>query len=658
VTTKREEDELLRSAAPQTANSILIARRPAEQRSEFYLAEGQRLAHMGSWALSPAGRFDYWSPELFQIYGLDPAKGAPTLDEYLAGVHPQDRAVIAECLERMLRDRTGCDVKQRIVRPDGEVRHVRWVGVPDVDDEIFRGFVGTALDVTDQEHLIRELRKSEAELRQLIDIVPDFIFILAPDGTRLYANKRLLDYHGAGVSLETYRDATTIADYCHPDDLEQFVHERRQGLVRGAPFEIEGRQRGHDGNHRWFLFRYNPLRDEDGRILRWYGTATDIDDRKRTEQTLRRIEAYLAEAQRLGRTGSFAWNVRRREYVYWSAELYRIFGRDPAEGLPSFQSALDQFHPEDWSRVFEARQKAIREKTDYNYEIRLVTPNGDFKHLRVAGHPVVDDAGDVVELIGAAMDITAAKCAEEALRQAQADLAHVNRVTTMGELTASLGHEVNQPIAAAVTNANACLRWLTGDPPNLEEARASALSMVKDGMRAAEIISRIRLLFKKGAPQRELVDATELIREMIVLLRGELTRYAVSVRTELAADLPQLMADRVQVQQVLMNLILNGIDAMKDVDGTRELTIKSQRTENEELMLSVSDTGVGLPQQPDQIFNAFFTTKPHGTGMGLSISRSIVEAHGGRLRAADNSPRGATFHLFLPTKVEAPEWRP
>jgi signal transduction histidine kinase len=202
------------------------------------------------------------------------------------------------------------------------------------------------------------------------------------------------------------------------------------------------------------------------------------------------------------------------------------------------------------------------------------------------------------------------------------------------------------------------LHWLTGDPPNLEEARASALSMVKDGMRAAEIISRIRLLFKKGAPQRELVDANELIREMIVLLRGELTRYAVSVRTELAADLPQLMADPVQVQQVLLNLILNGIDAMKDVDGTRELTIKSQRTENEELMLSVSDTGVGLPQQPDQIFNAFFTTKPHGTGMGLSISRSIVEAHGGRLRAADNSPRGATFHLFLPTKVEAPEWRP
>ena len=246
------------------------------------------------------------------------------------------------------------------------------------------------------------------------------------------------------------------------------------------------------------------------------------------------------------------------------------------------------------------------------------------------------------------------KRAEEALRQAQADLARVNRVTTMGELTASLAHEVNQPIAAAVTNANACLRWLAGDAPNLEEARAAATGIVKDGTRAAEIISRIRLLFKKGTPQRELVDVNEVIREMIVLLRSEATRYSISVRPELAADLPQVMGDRVQLQQVMMNLINNSIDAMKDVDGTRELAIKSQRAENEQLMVSVSDTGVGLPlQQADQIFDAFFTTKLHGTGMGLSISRSIVESHSGRLWAADNSPRGASFHLTLPAKGRA-----
>jgi NO-binding membrane sensor protein with MHYT domain len=247
---------------------------------------------------------------------------------------------------------------------------------------------------------------------------------------------------------------------------------------------------------------------------------------------------------------------------------------------------------------------------------------------------------------------------EEALRQARADLAHVNRVTTMGELTASLAHEVNQPIAAVVANAHACLNWLAGDTPNLEKARTSAMSIVEDGTRAADIISRIRLLFTKASPQRELVDVNEVIREMIALLRSEVTRYSISVRTELEAQLPQVLGDRVQLQQVMMNLIVNGIDAMKDVDGTRELAIASRRAEHEQLMVCVSDTGVGLPPaQADQIFYAFFTTKPHGTGMGLSISRSIVESHRGRLMVADNSPRGATFQLILPTAVEAHERR-
>jgi len=243
--------------------------------------------------------------------------------------------------------------------------------------------------------------------------------------------------------------------------------------------------------------------------------------------------------------------------------------------------------------------------------------------------------------------------AEEALRQAQADLAHMNRVTTMSELAASLAHEIKQPIAAAVTDANTCLRWLTRENPDIEEARQTATRIVKDATRAAEIISRIRLLFKKDISERELVDVNELIRDMIVLLRSEATRYSISVRTDLARDLPQIMADRVQLQQVIMNLVINSIDAMKDVEGMRELAIKTQPSENEHFLLSVSDTGVGLPPQRDQIFNAFFTTKVYGTGMGLAISRSIVESHGGRLWAGDNSPRGASFYLALPTATGA-----
>jgi C4-dicarboxylate-specific signal transduction histidine kinase len=245
---------------------------------------------------------------------------------------------------------------------------------------------------------------------------------------------------------------------------------------------------------------------------------------------------------------------------------------------------------------------------------------------------------------------------QEALRLAQSDLAHVNRVTTMGELTASLAHEVNQPIAAAVTDASTCLRWLTRDEPDVEEAREAASRMVKDVSRAAEIISRIRVLFKKGTPQRELADINQIIRELADLMRSEATRHSISVRMELAAGLPQFIGDRVQLQQVLMNLLINSIDAMKKVEGARELTIKSQRVDNDELQVSVCDNGVGLPhQQADQIFNAFFTTKVHGTGMGLRISRTIVESHGGRLWASDNSPRGASFYFTLPIKADAHE---
>jgi C4-dicarboxylate-specific signal transduction histidine kinase len=262
-------------------------------------------------------------------------------------------------------------------------------------------------------------------------------------------------------------------------------------------------------------------------------------------------------------------------------------------------------------------------------------------------------------LAGIAIERKLAREERERLRQAQADVAHINRVTTMGELTASLAHEVNQPIAAALTNANTCLRWLMRDHPDLEEAREAASRIVKDATRAAGIISRVRLLYKKSTPQREMVDVNEAIREMIILLRSEVTRYAITVRTELAADIPRIMGDRVQLQQVLMNLIVNSIDAMKDVDGTRELVICSQQADAGQLMVSVCDTGVGLPpRQGDQIFNAFFTTKPHGTGMGLRISRSIVESHGGRLWAANNSPRGANFCFTLPTNIEAKEWAP
>jgi len=496
------------------------------------------------------------------------------------------------------------------------------------------------------------------------------------------------------------------------------------------------------------------------------------------EEKLQRSEAYLAEAQRLTHTGSWAWRVAGGDALHLSEEWYRIYGFDPEYGPPAFEHLLQRTHPEDRAKWKGAIDRAIDRKSDYEVEFRILLPNATTKYIHTVGHPVLNASGDLVQFVGSstditerkraeqatrllaaivesshdaivskslngvitswnkgaerlfgyaaeeavgqnitliipperrheertiveqltrgervdhfetvrmrkdgslldvsltispmkdasgrvvgasklARDITERKRAEEALRQAQTDLAHASRLTTMGEFTASLAHEVKQPIAAAVTDANTCVRWITRDEPDLKEAREAAWRTVKDAKRATEIINRVRLLFKKGTPQRELVDVNEVAREMIVLLGDEASRHSISVRTELAEDLPHVIGDRVQLQQVLMNLIVNGVDAMHDVDGPRELIIKSQPAENNELLLSVSDTGVGLPRhQADQIFNAFFTTKTHGTGMGLRISRSIIESHGGRLWAADNYPRGASFCFTLPTKADADE---
>jgi PAS domain S-box-containing protein len=387
----------------------------------------------------------------------------------------------------------------------------------------------------------------------------------------------------------------------------------------------------------------------------------EIVKHNQVEAELRMSEAYLAEAQRLSHTGSWAWSPPPGDIRYWSDECYRVQGFDPKGEQPRFEEFLQRIHPDDRARIAEVIERAVREKDDFEFDYRILHPGGEIRDARSVGHPILGPSGDLIEFVGTIIDVTDRRQAEEErerLREVQADLAHASRMTTMGELTASLAHEVNQPITAAVNGASTCIRWLTRDDPDLGEARDAALGVVRNAKRAADIINRIRSISKKGESNRQLADVNDLIGEMIALLRSEASRHSISIRADLDADLPKVMVDSVQVQQVMMNLIMNSIDAMKDVDQTRELAIRSRLAENQQLMISVSDTGVGLPpQQTNQIFDAFFTTKSHGLGMGLRISRSIVESHGGRLWAADNSPHGASFSFTLPIPVEAPEQR-
>jgi PAS domain S-box-containing protein len=589
-------------------------------------------------------------------YKADELVGQPALKLVFAADREVAQSRLAQCLQQLGESMSW---ELRKVRRDGEVRWVR-----ETARAVLRANQPIVLiaceDISERKSAEERIHQQDSEIPQIIDFVPEHVVVLGPDRSRLYANQAVLAYHE--LTQQQWRDAGLITlknphRFFHPDDWLHRMRETEDKFESGTPHEFEVRLRRNDGAYRWFLFRYNPMRDAQGNIQRWCVAATDIENLKQAEQRLRQSEAYLAEAQRLSHTGSWAWNPATGENHYWSEECFRLLGFDPHAGPPHIEALYERIHPEDLPLIRETVERGKQKKTMYEFDYRIIHLNGVIRDIHLVGHPVLSSSGELVEFVGTVIDVTERRLAEkerENLRQAQGDLARVSKMTTMGELTASLAHEVNQPLAAAVADASACLRWLTRDSPDLEQARAAASRMLQDGKRATEIIKRIRRLFEKGPALRELVDLNEVIREMIALLHSEAAQHNISVRAVLEENLPRVSGDPVQLQQVLMNLILNGIDAMKGVEHARELLISSLRDGKGQIAVSVSDTGVGFrPNEAAQIFEPFFTTKVHGIGMGLSISRSIIESHGGSLCAADNFPRGASFHLTLPAQVPA-----
>jgi PAS domain S-box-containing protein len=628
--------------------------------NERYLSEGQRLAHMGSWAFNPAGFFAYWSEELFHIYGLDPQTGAPTLEQYLATIHPHDRDFMAGTIKRMIAEQSGCDVRKRIICPDGKLRYIRCVGIPVVEGEVLKGFLGTAMDITEQELLTRELERRQTYLAEAQRLTHTGSWAINVATDEHFWSEEIFRIYEFDPKLKPAW--SLVRDRVHPDDRASFDQQKKIEFTQTdwADSEAEYRIVLPDERIKRLQTIAHPVKDASGQIVEIIGTTMDVTERKRVEDSLRRSESHLAEAQKLTHTGSWAWRSTNRNAVHLSGEWYRIYGFDPTEGAPTWEKYFERVHPEDRLELKNTIELAIVEKADYDMEFRILLPNGTVKWIYTVGHPILSEAGELEQFAGSSTDITERKSAEherEKLRELEADLAHIDRVSTLGEMAASLAHEIKQPIAAAITSANTCIEWLSHEPPNLDRARAAAARIDKYGNRAAEIIDRIRSFYRKSPPKRELVDVNGIIDEMLTLLKGEALRFSVIMRTEIATGLPEIMVDRVQLQQVFMNLMLNAIEAMADSGG--ELAVKSKLHDGQ-LQFSVSDTGVGLPSEKmDQIFSAFFTTKPQGSGMGLAISRSIVESHGGRLWASANTGGGATFHFTLPIQVtESSHWLP
>jgi len=488
---------------------------------------------------------------------------------------------------------------------------------------------------------IRALAQAHDEL--IIDSVPGLVAILTPSGDVDLVNQRVIEYCGEGLEAMKHWGTNGIV---HAEDVPRIGPLFANAIASGVPYDFETRIRRFDRVYRWFQVRGRPLRETGGSIARWYVLLTDIDDLKRAQEELRREQAFLATVQHLSATGGFYWWPVTGKSV-WSEQVYRIFELDPDAPLtPELRQS--RIHPDDLAAHREVIQRAIHEAGDFEYEVRLLLPDNSVKYVQSLAHATRDAEGNLL-YVGAVQDVTQRHLSEAALSKVRSELAHVARVTALGTLSASIAHEVNQPLAGIITNVSTCLRMLAADPPNVEGARETARRAIRDSERASQVVARLRGLFTRKELASEAVDLNGATREVLALSKSELHRARVIVRAELAEDLPPVLGDRVQLQQVILNLIMNAADAMSGIDDrARELTVRSECEDGGSVRLSVQDSGVGFDLKTvERLFDPFYTTKSNGMGIGLSVSRSIIDNHHGHLWATPNEA-GATVAFALP----------
>ncbi|HEX4022231.1 MAG TPA: PAS domain-containing protein [Acidobacteriaceae bacterium] len=755
---KRAEEQLIKSAQEL-------------QKREFYLADAQRLGHIGNWVFDPMKGFEYWSQELFRIHDLDPGNGPPNSEQYLAAVHPQDREFMASLMKRMLLDDSGFDVTKRIVRASGEVRYVRSVSTA-VSDNVPSRRIGVGIDVTDHEVLTQELRrreaylseaqslsrtgsfgwtpntgkivsseetyrifeydlaekvtfdrimervhpddralvlemakrasstggaidftyrllfaddrvkylhvlakplrsaygdlefagaviditetkraeeilrKSERELRTLIDVMPAYVGTASPDGLCDFLSESWLDYLGFTKEQGL---GWGWADTIHPDDVDRVVVNWQAGLAAGEPVEQELRCRRADGTYLWFLNRDFPLRDDDGNIIKWYGVLTNINALKETEHALQMREYELVGI--IETIPSMLWSAsptgdvthisqRVREYSGMSFEDFRNLG---------WKNII---HPDDLEDTAKKFFWAIETGESYSAVHRLRRADGEYRWHHASGEPLRDPLGKIIHWYGLSIDIDERKRAEDHLRDTRIKLAKASRLATVAELAGSIAHELNQPLMSILANAQAARKWLSAAPSNVMEVNSSIERIIRDARAADETMQHIRALFKQESFDKKAVNIPDMIYEVVRIVQEDPQKRGVPIECHFEESLPAVHVDQIQIQHVFINLIVNAIEALEG-QQVAPLVVLRAVTDSNGMLIQVIDNGPGV-EDPDRIFDSFMTTKEKGMGIGLAVSRTIVEAHGGQLWAENNKTGGAIFNVALPLSHTSP----